>query len=80
MKINPNTELSWLGHVLLPGIFDGEHLFIMKKNADKETLFIHEENFSGLLCNPVIKKFGSSTEAGFVAMNQALKKRCETIL
>src|SRR3990167_4643682 len=35
ISVIPNTELSWLGHVLLPGIFDGEHLFIMKKNADK---------------------------------------------
>ena len=29
----PNRELRWLGRVLVPGIFDGEHAFVIEPQA-----------------------------------------------
>ena len=29
-KVEKNRKLSWLGHFLVPGIFDGEHIFEIK--------------------------------------------------
>ena len=27
LKVEPDRELRWLGHFLIPGLFDGEHIF-----------------------------------------------------
>src|ERR1051325_3394034 len=44
----PGRELRWLGRVLMPGIFDGEHAFIIEPQA-KGCRLRHEETFTGLL-------------------------------
>lgn len=68
-------ELRWLGRVLLPGLFDGEHFFRLRETGGG-TLFIQGEQFSGILL-PLLKKSLSGVEQGFHAMNAALKARCE---
>jgi hypothetical protein len=68
--------LEWLGHLLVPGIFDGRHRFELAEASDGSTLFIQSETFSGIL----IPFFGSmlkDTERGFAAFNDALKSRSE---
>ncbi len=45
----PNQELRWLGHFLLPGIFDGEHYFQIEEMSQGRVRFIQGEKFSGLL-------------------------------
>lgn len=77
--VEPERELRWLGHLLLPGLFDGEHRFRLEPlDGGARTRFRHGETFSGLLV-PLI--FGAraqaSTRAGFEAMNAALKRRAE---
>ena len=32
---DPDRELRWLGRVLLPGIFDGEHAFVIEPQAKR---------------------------------------------
>ena len=27
LKVEPNREIRWLGHLFFPGLFDGEHIF-----------------------------------------------------
>lgn len=75
-KISPNSTLIWKGKFLIPGLFDGEHRFILEplKNG---TRFIHEESFSGLLIPCFPKSFFKKTKCGFEAMNLALKRRVE---
>lgn len=70
-------ELRWLGHLLFPGIFDGEHYFLLEAVGDQQTQLTHGENFSGLLAGLLFKMIGANTKAGFEAMNQALKQRTE---
>jgi hypothetical protein len=74
----PSQELKWLGHLLVPGIFDGEHhLLIHEMTADRVS-FVQEEIFKGVLV-PFTRKMLDSTRQGFEQMNEALKKRAETI-
>jgi hypothetical protein len=71
LKAEENREFRWVGHLLVTGIFDGEHVFIFEPSGEK-TLFKQSEYFSGFLPRfmpGMLKK----TEAGFNLMNQALK-------
>ncbi len=74
---NADQELRWIGRVGVPGIFDGEHHFILEERADGATGLFHGETFSGILAYPVMAFMGADTERGFTAMNVALKERVE---
>jgi hypothetical protein len=73
----PGRELAWLGRVLLPGIFDGEHHFELEGLGDGRTRFVQREVFRGVL-TPVMGSAFDNTLEGFRQMNQALKHRVET--
>ena len=72
-----DQELRWVGRLGFKGIFDGEHYFIMEKTSEGTTLFRHGETFSGMLVYVLFPLIGEDTEAGFKAMNGALKVRVE---
>ena len=69
----PGRELRWLGRLLFPGLFDGEHYFQMIPDGDG-TRFVHGEVFKGILIGMLDFK---KTEEAFVALNQGLKKKAE---
>jgi hypothetical protein len=65
--------------VLVPGIFDGGHKFLLEPTASGATRFTQSERFSGIL----VRLFSGnldSTELGFRQMNEALKARAEGAL
>jgi len=71
LEAKPNEELRWIGRVGLPGVFDGEHYFLLKTEAGG-TRFIHGEKFSGFaLWFMDTDKFATN----FEAMNEALSER-----
>ena len=72
-----NKELRWKGKSFLPGIFDGERIFLIDKSADNKVVFFHKELFSGLGVKLVGKKLAENLGEGFEKMNLALKKRAE---
>lgn len=74
--LEQNREFRWKGKLLIKGIFDGEHFFQMESQGDRQTKFIHGENFSGILVS-VIGKMLDKTKDGFQLMNEAIKKECE---
>jgi len=74
---NPETEFRWLGHLLFPGLFDGEHRFELADNADGSTTFRHCEKFKGILIPFFGKLLDVNTRNGFHEMNHALKERAE---
>ena len=74
----PNREFRWKGKVLVPGIFDGEHCFRVSSLGPGASRFLHEELFTGLLAPLIMRgSMKASTQAGFEAMNRALKQRAE---
>lgn len=80
--LQPQRELQWLGHLLLPGLFDGAHRFVLEPRDDGlRTRLHHSETFSGLLVRLLMTAGNQSkTEAGFIAMNEALKRRAEDLV
>ncbi|MGI9647593.1 MAG: SRPBCC family protein [Acidimicrobiia bacterium] len=70
------TELTWLGRLLLPGVFDGRHTLRVEPR-DGGSTFVHGESFGGVLTGLIMRFIGDSTELGFEQMNTALKARAE---
>ena len=70
-------ELRWLGHLGVPGLFDGEHRFRIEPVGADRVRFVQAERFSGLLVPLVLRFVERGTRQGFEAMNQALKVRAE---
>ncbi len=74
--VRSERELRWVGQMVIPGIFDGEHYFLLDPIGDGRTRFVQGEKFSGILV-PLLGGALSATEAGFHSMNAALKKQAE---
>jgi hypothetical protein len=71
--LTADAELSWESR--LPGLITGEHRFTLKP-GNGGTLVLQSETFRGILV-----RFSASAldraEAGFEALNAALKAHCE---
>lgn len=67
-------ELRWLGRLLMPGVFDGEHRFELSA-AGEGTRLVQSEHFSGLLVPFLRKRLRERTGPQFEAMNKALAER-----
>lgn len=80
LTVKTNQELRWLGHLFIPGLFDGEHIFELYENTDGTTTFVQRELFTGILVPLFKNMLDKNTYAGFTAMNQALKQRAEGII
>jgi hypothetical protein len=78
VHVDEGRAFRWLGPTFVRGIFDGEHAFELEPLGDGRTRLVHSERFHGILAWLVLGLVGRQTEAGFRAMNQALKERCET--
>lgn len=76
LSANPHSEFSWLGHLLLPGIFDGKHIFTIEGD-ENGTVLVQKEIFKGALVPLVWKSMEKNTKEGFELMNTALKQRVE---
>jgi hypothetical protein len=77
LAVTPERELRWLGRLLVPGLFDGEHSFRLEPAGEGRVRFVQSERFGGLLV-PLFGKTLEKTERGFEAMNAALKERAES--
>jgi hypothetical protein len=77
VKLDPGVELRWLGHLVVPGLFDGEHGFRIEAAGDERCRFRQFESFKGVLSAPLLWLVGDATRRGFEAMNLALKTRAE---
>jgi hypothetical protein len=75
-SVEPNRELRWLGRLLVPGIFDGEHSLRIEPLGSNSSRFVQSEHFSGILVG-LAKGTLQKTDTGFKQMNAALKQRVE---
>ncbi|MBI4339713.1 MAG: SRPBCC domain-containing protein [Chloroflexi bacterium] len=78
LNVEPNRELRWHSHLLLPGLLASEHTFAIRRLEADRVQFIQSEAFAGLLA-PVLSITGLLRQIvrGFDQMNQALKARAE---
>jgi hypothetical protein len=77
LRVEENRELRWLGHLVLPGVFDGEHIFQIEP-GNAGVRFVQREQLAGILVPFLWRGLDTKTRAGFDAMNQALKTRAES--
>ena len=77
LRINPEKEFRWLGHLFIKGLFDGEHIFELIVKQDGITTFIQREIFKGILVPLFKNMLDNNTRKGFELMNQQLKIESE---
>ena len=77
LVVKENEELRWLGRVLLPKLFDGEHYFIINETSKGNTQLVQGETFSGILALLLWNSMEQDTKNGFEAMNKAIKNISE---
>ena len=70
------SVLEWLGHLVIPGVFDGRHRFELTKTSDGNTLFTQSETFGGITIPFVASSLAGMTRS-FDAFNASLKARVE---
>ena len=76
LAADTSRELRWIGHLTLPGVFDGEHRFTLTPTNGGSDL-VQSEKFSGLLVQ-VGRKTIDNTADSFRLLNEALKKQVES--
>jgi hypothetical protein len=77
LTVEADRELRWMGHLFVPGLFDGEHIFTIKPLGTGRVLFTQREIFTGLLVPLLARMLDTDTRLGFEEMNKALKTRAE---
>jgi hypothetical protein len=76
-KVEPNRELSWKYHVVMPVLFSGEYSMIISPLGENRVRFTDREVFNGWLVPLQAKDIDTNSRRGFEAMDQALKKLAE---
>ncbi|MFL5844439.1 MAG: SRPBCC family protein [Solirubrobacteraceae bacterium] len=76
LAAKPGRELRWAGRLLVRGLFDGEHSFVIDPLPGGRTRLTQAERFTGLLVRMSRGSLGK-TRDGFEQMNVALKHRAE---
>jgi len=77
LKAEPSKELRWLGRLFVPGLFAGEHRFVIEPTGGSRVIFTQSEQFKGLLVPLLWKSLDKNTREGFNQMNEALKRLAE---
>ncbi|GAK60463.1 activator of Hsp90 ATPase 1 family protein [Candidatus Vecturithrix granuli] len=77
--VSSGAELRWIGHLVFPGLFDGEHVFQIEQAGQDQVRFRQSEQFRGILVPFFPSTLYERTRRGFEAMNQALKETVEKL-
>jgi hypothetical protein len=79
LKVETNRQLRWRGHVLLPAVLSGEHIFEIEQLSAGSVRFVHREQFTGLLVPLLWRRLQRDSGRGFNEMNARLKELAESI-
>jgi hypothetical protein len=74
---SPSTGLRWQGRLLLPGLCDATHEFLLSAESRAGTRLVQRETFRGILV-PMLGSMLEPTRQGFVNMHEALRRRVES--
>jgi hypothetical protein len=75
LVVEPERELRWKGRLVMPGLFDGEHVFVLTPLANGRTRVDHWERFAGVLLPVARALVYDATVQSFHALNAALAER-----
>lgn len=76
----PGVRFAWLARTGLPRVFDGEHFFELEALEGGRTRLINRERYSGVLSLVMQRQpMMQGAPAGFVKMNDELKRRAEQL-
>jgi hypothetical protein len=79
LVVDPGRELRWKGGLVLAGLFDGEHAFVLTPLPEGRTRLDHREQFAGLLLPIARFLVYDATVASFRAMDGALAQRAAAV-
>ncbi|MBN9216218.1 MAG: hypothetical protein ABS62_04870 [Microbacterium sp. SCN 70-200] len=77
LAATPGRELRWEGHLVVVGLFDGEHRFVLEELPSGGTRLTQSESFRGILIPFMAAWLDENTLGEFEAMNASLKERTE---
>jgi hypothetical protein len=75
LAVEPARELRWKGRLWIPGLFEGEHAFVLTPLEGGRTRVDHSERFGGLLLPLAKSMIYDATVESFRALDAALAKR-----
>jgi hypothetical protein len=78
LRAEPNRLMRWVGHLFVPGLFDGEHTLATEPLDENRVRFVQHEVFKGVLV-PLVARSLANTLRGFEEMNGALKEQAEAL-
>ncbi|MGW0230768.1 SRPBCC family protein [Actinopolymorpha singaporensis] len=78
LAVEPGHELRWIGRLGIPGIFDGEHSFVLTRTAAGGTHVVQQETFRGVAVPFLSGWLHRDTQPGFDALNSSLRDRVES--
>ncbi|WP_261664317.1 SRPBCC domain-containing protein [Deinococcus sp. Marseille-Q6407] len=76
LTVQPDQELRWQGQLGLPGLFDGEHYFLLSAE-NGGTRLVHGEHVRGLLVPLMRGRLRGDIRDNFGRMNEALARRLQ---
>jgi hypothetical protein len=80
LEIEVERRFRWLGSLLMPGVLDGEHLFMIDPIAKNKVRFIQREEYSGVLLGTLWSWLSGQGQGAFELMNNALKTAAERLI
>ncbi|GAA5036575.1 SRPBCC domain-containing protein [Actinopolymorpha pittospori] len=79
LAVEPGRELRWMARLPVPGIFAGEHSFVITPIAPGRVRLVQEETFRGVAV-PIMRGWlHSQALPAFEELNAALQERVETL-
>ena len=77
VEVVEGHRLRWQGRLVVRGLFDADHLFVVEPLGADGARLVQQEQFGGLLLPFFRRALDRGTLPAFHAMNEALKARAE---
>jgi hypothetical protein len=75
--VEPLVRLTWRGHLVMPGLLDGEHTLALRARGE-QTELLHTEHFGGVLV-PLAGGTLAATRDALALMDDAARERSTAI-
>lgn len=75
--VERERELRWVGRLGVPGVFDGEHAFVIESLGIDKVRLTQSERFGGMLVPGALALTEGEVREAFRDMNERLRQRAE---